>query len=768
MPPVTAPRLRMIIQQCGGAVYCLLSLLSPMDLVIVESPTKAKTISRFLGKDYKVLASFGHVRDLPKSKLGVDVAHGFEPTYTVSVDHKAKVKELKTAAAKADHVLFATDEDREGEAISWHIAQLLGENPEKIKRITFHEITEDAITHALAHPRALDQRLVNAQQARRILDRLVGYELSPFLWRKVARGLSAGRVQSVALRLVVEREREITAFIPQEYWSVDGVFTTFDGKLHALDGKTLDKMAIKTKDEAEKLVAEVADKLFTVTNVETKERKTSPPPPFTTSTLQQEANRRLGFSAKQTMTLAQKLYEGLEIGSEGAVGLITYMRTDSVSLADKFIGDASAFLRDEYGDAYSLETPRRYKTKAKGAQEAHEAIRPTDPKRMPELLVPFLDAQMLKLYRLIWQRALATQMPDAQLLGTSVDLTSGRAMFRATGQRVVCDGYLKLYPDQDKDKYLPELKQGETITAASIEANQHFTEPQARYSDATLVKALEEIGIGRPSTYAPTISTIIEREYVERDDKKRFAPTTVGMEVTDLLVKQFPEVVDYEFTSRMEQSLDKIAEGEMEWRPLLEAFYGPFHMQLQTKEKELEKEQIELAQGETCGTCGSPMAVKRSRFGKFLACTRYPECKGTKPLPGEKAPAAPEPTDEKCSACGAMMVKKIGRFGPFLSCSRYPECKTIKNIEHLMKDAEGKPVICPKCTEGTIIEKRSKKGKIFFSCNRYPACDQAFWNRPTGEPCPTCGYATLTAKGKSKIVCPNDGCKYTRESEEAA
>ncbi|MEK7116525.1 MAG: type I DNA topoisomerase, partial [Patescibacteria group bacterium] len=697
---------------------------------------------------------------------------GFEPSYVIPTAHKTKVKELKTAAAQADHILFATDEDREGEAISWHIAQILGENPDKIKRITFHEITESAIMEALAHPRNLDQRLVNAQQARRILDRLVGYELSPFLWRKVQRGLSAGRVQSVALRLVVEREREITAFIPQEYWTVDGVFATmrdaaiFEGKLHALDGKTLDKMAIKTKDEAEKIVAEIAKKPFTVTHVESKERKASPPPPFTTSTLQQDANRRLGFSAKQTMTLAQKLYEGIELGSEGAVGLITYMRTDSVSLADKFVGDSAAFITMEFGGAYALASPRRYKTKSKGAQEAHEAIRPTDPKRMPENVAPFLDPHMLKLYQLIWQRALATQMPDAKLLGTSADLTCGRALFRATGQRVTFDGYLKLYPDQDKDKYLPELQQNETVTASSIQATQHFTEPAARYSDATLVKALEENGIGRPSTYAPTISTIIDRDYVERDEKKRLAPTTVGIEVTDLLVKEFPNIVDYEFTSRMELSLDKIAEGEMDWRPLLEAFYGPFHMQLQAKEKELDKEQLELAKGVTCETCGSPMAVKRSRYGKFLACTRYPECKGTKTLPGEKARAAPEPTDEKCPTCSAMLVKKIGRYGPFLSCSRYPECKTIKNIEHPVQNAQGEPIVCPKCTTGTLIEKRSKKGKTFYSCNRYPECDQAFWDKPTGEPCPTCGYPTLTAKGKSKIVCPKDGCTYTRDSEE--
>ena len=743
-----------------------------MDLVIVESPTKAKTISRFLGKNYKVLASFGHVRDLPKSKIGVDIANGFEPTYTIPVDHKTKVTELKKAASAADHIWFATDDDREGEAISWHIAEILGENPDKIKRIAFHEITDGAIKAALEHPRALNQNLVNAQQARRILDRLVGYELSPFLWRKVQRGLSAGRVQSVALRLIVEREREITSHNAEEYWTIDGTFKTptdpetFEGKLHALDGKTVDKMAIKTKEEADKLVTEVVGKPFSVTSVESKERKTSPGAPFTTSTLQQEANRRLGFSAKQTMTLAQKLYEGIELGATGPTGLITYMRTDSVSLADNFLKDTHTFLQKEFGDTYTLSEPRKYKTKSKGAQEAHEAIRPTDPSRTPEEIAPHVEPTMMKLYKLIWQRALATQMPDAKIQGTSVDLTCGRTMFRATGQRVTFDGYLKLYPDQDKDKYLPELTEASKVTAETIEGTQHFTEPPARYSDATLVKALEELGIGRPSTYAPTISTIIDRDYVERDDKKRLGPTPVAFEVTDLLVKQFPNIVDYEFTSHMEQSLDKIADGEMEWRPLLEAFYGPFHIQLKANEDALDKEANVLAEGQVCEKCGSPMTVKRGRFGKFLACLNYPECKFTKPLPGEKAPAPPEPTDQICALCGAPMVKKTGRFGPFLSCSRYPECKNIVNIEKFVKNAAGEQIQCPKCKEGFIAERKSKKGKIFFSCNRYPACDQAFWDRPTGEPCPKCGYPTLTMKGKTKLQCPNDGCDYTRDTEE--
>ena len=743
-----------------------------MDLLIVESPTKAKTISRFLGKNVTVLASFGHVRDLPKSKLGVDVEHGFEPSYVIPKDHKDKVKEILKAAKKAKRILLATDEDREGEAISWHLANVLGLDPERAERITFHEITEDAIAHALKHPRGLDLRLINAQQARRIMDRLVGYELSPFLWRKIRRGLSAGRVQSVALRLVVDREREILAFIPQEYWSVEGTFvspddpTTFEAKLHALDGKTVDKMALKNGEDANAIVKELKGKPFAITAVETKDRKTSPPAAFTTSTLQQEGNKRLGFSAKQTMMLAQRLYEGVELGASGATGLITYMRTDSVNLADKFLTEASAFVEKEFGKEYALATPRKYKTKSKGAQEAHEAIRPTDPTRTPDDVAPFVEPNELKLYKLIWQRAVATQMADAKLQGTSADLTAGRAMFRATGQSVVFDGYLKLYPDQDKDKFLPALAEGGKVTAENVEAKQHFTEPPPRFTDASLVKALEENGIGRPSTYAPTISTIIERENVERDDKKRFIPSQTGMDVTDQLVKNFPNIVDNDFTSQMEASLDKIAEGEMEWQPLLQAFYGPFHMVLKEKEEELKKEDEKAAEGAVCEKCGSPMTLKHGRFGKFLACSKYPECKFTKPLPGEAKRAEPEPTDEICTACGAPMVKKIGRFGPFLSCSRYPECKTIKNIEKTVLDANGQPVPCPKCGKGNIAERRSKKGKVFYSCNRYPECDQAFWDRPTGEKCPKCGYPTLVAKGKSKIVCPNPvDCDYEEKRE---
>jgi len=736
-----------------------------MDLVIVESPTKAKTISRFLGKNYRVLASMGHIRDLPKSKLGVDIEHDFEPLYIVPPDHKAKVKEIKDAAEHAKAVYFATDEDREGEAISWHLAEVLGEDPAKLKRITFHEITKSAIDEAMAHPRALDMKLVDAQQARRILDRLVGYELSPFLWRHVRRGLSAGRVQSVAVRLIVERERAILAFKPEEYWSVEGTFAkndgvSFDAKLQSVDGKSLDKMDIKNKERADELFEACKKDNWKVASVEQKKRSKAPPPPFATSSLQQEANNRLGFSAKQTMTLAQKLYEGVELGGEGSIGLITYMRTDSLNLAQKFLDEARDFLQKTYGDNSVLKESRTYKTKSKGAQEAHEAIRPTDPTRTPESVEQYMDKGMHRLYTLIWQRALATQMPDAILNATRVDVAGGKYSFRATGQQVVEEGYLKLYPDQENDKLLPDLAEAEALKLSNVEGVQHFTEPPARYSDATLVKVLEENGIGRPSTYASTISTIIDRGYVERDEKKRLKPLLIAMDVVDILIKRFPNIVDPEFTARMESSLDYVAEGATQWRPLIQAFYGPFHMQLAEQEAELAKAVEAEAEGQVCDKCGKPMAVKRGRFGKFLACTGYPECKNTKPLEGSPAPPPSEPTDQICPTCGAPMVKKTGRFGPFLACSRYPECKTIVNIEVPVLDQNGQKITCPKCKQGYILERKSKKGKIFYSCNRYPDCDQAFWDRPTGEPCPDCAYPTLLRKAKS-IYCPNkENCKY--------
>ncbi|MFZ6014921.1 MAG: type I DNA topoisomerase [Patescibacteria group bacterium] len=740
-----------------------------MNLVIVESPTKAKTITRFLGKDYRVVASMGHIRDLPKSKLGVDVEKDFEPQYIIPRDHKAKVKEITDLAKNAKTIYFATDEDREGEAISWHLANILEQNPEKLQRITFHEITKDAIEEALKNPRPLDMKLVDAQQARRILDRLVGYELSPFLWRHMKRGLSAGRVQSVAVRLIVEREDIINNFKPEEYWSIEGAFTTsksheIETKLQSIDGKSLDKMAIKNKSEADKIVKECQKQTWQIADIEQKQKKKSPPPPFTTSSLQQEANNRLGFSAKQTMTLAQKLYEGQEIGSKGSVGLITYMRTDSVNLASKFIEEASAYIKSAFGDKEILEKPRTYKTKSKGAQEAHEAIRPTDPNNTPENLESYLDKNMLKLYTLIWQRAVATQMQDAILNATRIDIGGGQYIFRATGQQVVSPGYLKLYPDQEKDKLLPQVDKNEKLDLKEVKGTQHFTEPPARYSDATLVKALEENGIGRPSTYASTISTIIDRGYVERDDKKRLAPQPIAFDVNNLLMKRFPDIVDIEFTARMESSLDHIAEGTMNWRPLIQAFYSPFHAGLEKQDAELNQAAEKEAEGEVCEKCGKPMTVKRGRFGKFLACSGYPECKNTKPMEGGEAPPAPEPTDKKCPKCGAPMVKKVGRYGPFLACSKYPECKTIEGIEVPALDQNGNQITCPKCQKGIILERKSKKGKVFYSCNQYPNCDQAFWDKPTGEPCPSCNYPTTVKKGKN-IYCPEESCKFKKSIE---
>lgn len=741
-----------------------------MKLVIVESPTKAKTITRFLGNGYKVIASMGHIRDLPKSKLGVDVDKDFEPQYLIPRDNKAKVKEIKDLGKKSSEIYFATDEDREGEAISWHLAQILEEDPQKLKRITFHEITKDAILNAINNPRPLDMKLVDAQQARRVLDRLVGYKLSPFLWRHMKRGLSAGRVQSVAVRLIVERERIIKDFKPEEYWSIEGGFLNtqeqlIETKLQAIKGKSLDKMDIKDKASADDIINACKKETFTISAIEQKEKSKSPPAPFTTSSLQQEANNKLGFSAKQTMALAQKLYEGLDIGSEGSVGLITYMRTDSLNLAQKFTEEAADFVAKTFGKEMVVEKTRTYKTKSKGAQEAHEAIRPTDPARTPESIADYLDKNMLKLYTLIWQRSVATQMVDAKLNATRIDITGGDYNFRATGQQVVKEGYLKLYPDQEKDKLLPEVKDGESMKIKDISGTQHFTEPPARYSDATLVKALEENGIGRPSTYSPTISTIIERGYVERDEKKRLKPMDIAFDVTDMLVKRFPDIVDTAFTARMESSLDHVAEGNMNWRPLIQAFYGPFNMQLEQQEKELDAVTQQEAEGELCDKCGKPMAVKHGRFGKFLACTGYPECKSTRPMAGAPALPEPEATDQACKACGAPMVKKVGRFGPFLACSKYPECKTIINIEIPVLDQNGNEIMCPTCGKNRILERKSKKGKVFYSCSGYPECKQAFWDRPTGEACPSCGFGTLVKKGKT-IYCPDkDNCKFKKTIE---
>jgi len=745
------------------------------NLVIVESPAKAKTISKILGKNYVVRASMGHVRDLPKSKMGIDVKHDFEATYMVPMEKKKVIKELKGLMKKDTKLWLATDEDREGEAISWHLLQALEINPKKteVKRIVFHEITEGAIKAAIKNPRDLDQDLVDAQQARRVLDRLVGYELSPLLWKKIRYGLSAGRVQSVAVRLIVEREREIRAFKPDEYWSIDAEFLKgkdmFQAALVKFKGKEL---KIGKKEEADKVLKDIKGADYQVTKVEEKDVKRSPAPPFITSTLQQEASRKLGFSVKRTMIIAQQLYEGIEHG-KGVTGLITYMRTDSVNLSEVALKQAKEVITKEFGKEYALDAPRLYKGR-KGAQEAHEAIRPVDLSLMPADVESFLDKDQFKLYEMIWKRTLACQMKEAKIRALGVDITpfqSGKATdytFRATGQTIEFPGFMRAYVEdfdhpeeslQNQEKLLPDLKEKDDLDLKDLVPNQHFTKPPARYTEASLVKKLESEGIGRPSTYAPTITTVMARGYVEKD-AKQLKPTDLAEVVTDMLVKNFPSIVDYKFTAEMEESLDEIAEGKKKWVPVIKAFYDPFHKTIELKNETLKKEDIVNLEttDEKCEKCGKPMIVKLGRFGKFLSCTGYPECKNAKPMKGgqvvEKTPEELELekklTGKKCEKCGKPMEIKHGRFGEFLGCSGYPDCKNIQAIVKLTG------IKCPECKDGQLIERHTRKGgKLFFGCNKYPKCKFATWDKPTGEVCKKCGG--LMVMKKDVEVCHSCG-----------
>lgn len=730
-----------------------------MNLIIVESPTKAKTISKFLGKNYVVRSSYGHVRDLPKSKLGIDVENNFEPTYTPSVKNKKHIDELKELSEKSDKIILATDEDREGEAISWHLAQLLNlgkfgpskkpgqtgkkskkqaQAPKPYERIVFHEITKTAIESALANPRQIDMNLVDAQQARRVLDRLVGYELSPLLWRKIRYGLSAGRVQSVAVRLIAEREEEIKKFQAEEYWSLEALLKTganeeFPSRLVKISDKTLSKLDIKTKEEAEKIKNDLEKSAYKILEIKKKEVEKNPLPPFTTSTLQQAASNLFGYSAKQTMMIAQQLYEGMELGAHGAVGLITYMRTDSLNLSESSLGMAQKYITETFGKEYSVAEPRRFKTKSKGAQEAHEAIRPSDPSRSPESIKEYLDPKQFKLYQLIWQRMLASQMAVAITDSTSIDIeavlgssASSNYTLRANGSVIKFEGFLKVYPSKSDDVILPELKKDEKLDLIKITDEQHFTQPPARYNEASLIKALEEFGIGRPSTYAPTISTIQDRGYVEKIDK-RFHPQEIGLLVNKLLVEHFPEIVDIKFTAKMEEDLDEIADNKKEWIPVIKEFYAPFKKNLKNKEKEINKKDLtEEKTDEKCPKCGSAMIIKLGRFGKFKACTNYPECKTTVAM-GEEKKLKETFADEKCALCGAPMQVKFGRFGSFLGCSAYPECKNIKKIEKTIG------MKCPKCGIGEIVEKKGKFKRIFYGCNQYPKCDYTSSKNPINE-----------------------------------
>lgn len=745
------------------------------NLVIVESPTKAKTLERYLGPDFSVKASYGHIRDLPKNKMGVDTERDFRPEYVVPPEAKKVADSLKAAHKRASDVWLATDFDREGEAIAFHVAEVLGVSPTDAKRVTFTEITEDAVLRAFQHPRTIDLRLVEAQQARRILDRLVGYNISPLLWKKVRAGLSAGRVQSVALRLIVDREREIDAFEPREYWSVEvrlspnGDEESFTARLVQVGEEKL----ASSPDKKGMVLAEAAAREHTTTleraayrvdEVRRKEVKRRPAPPFTTSTLQQEAARKLGFSSRKTMRVAQQLYEGVELPGEGQVGLITYMRTDSTNIAPEALSELAQVVRDQFGDQYALDKPRRYKGKQKGAQEAHEAIRPTRGSRLPDQVAAHLDKGQARLYRLIWQRAVASQMAEAVFDQVSVDIEATaqsaeqggpRYLLRATGQTVKFDGFRRVYfegrddaVDEDAESRLPELTVEQVLRLLEVLPEQHFTQPPPRYSEASLVKEMEKLGIGRPSTYAPTISTLLDREYV-RLEERRFYPEDVGVVVTDLLVEHFPDVVDYSFTARMEEELDEIAEGKMRWMQVLDEFYGPFERLVEKKHDEIERSEVTSEPtGETCPKCGQGEVVKKlGRYGRFLSCTRYPECDYTAPLDGEERPE-PQETDEKCPICESPMLLRSGRFGQFLGCSRFPECKGSKSL------TPPTGITCPQCGEGELAQKRTRRGKTFYGCNRYPECEFAVWQRPVPEPCSECsGLVVATAKGTKCTVC---------------
>jgi DNA topoisomerase-1 len=742
-----------------------------MDLVIVESPTKAKTISKFLGKDYVVESSYGHIRDLPKSKVGIDVKHDFEPTYVIPKKAEPVVENLVRLAKKADRVILATDEDREGEAIAWHLLAALGlekkqgKTAKPYERIAFHEITKSAILEALEHPRKLDLNLVDAQQARRVLDRLVGYGLSPFLWRKIRYGLSAGRVQSVAVRLVVERERLIEAFNKEEYWTIEGMFlspkakTAFPGVLNSINGKAVGKMGITKEADAQKILADLENAKYHVADITIKEVRRNPAAPFTTSTLQQEAARKLGFSAKQTMVIAQKLYEN---------GHITYMRTDSVNLAESALAQAHEVIGAEFGKEYQLPEPRRYTTKSKGAQEAHEAIRPTNLKAMSAHDLGIRDRGTERLYDLIWKRTIASQMKEALLEQTSVDIeaeTPRKEIFRATGQTVKFDGFIRVYTEGKDDEdsgeiegKLPKLEKEMPLALEELKPVQHFTEPPARYSDATLVKALEAEGVGRPSTYAPTLTTIQDRGYVEKRDDKKYHPTEIGILVNDLLVENFPEIVDIKFTSRIEEEFDEIAEGKIKWTEVCKEFYVPFKKNLDEKEASVEK-QIEISDV-PCPHCGKPMIIKFGRMGKFLACPE-PGVKVTLPMPEEAAQIAAleeKTKDERCPICDKPMKVRRGRFGFFLGCVDYPTCKGVSKIW------EKTGFKCPNCREklashdgeqsrttdasalrpdsgqpgkslvGDIVLKKSRgRGKPFYACNRWPDCTFVMNKKPESE-----------------------------------
>jgi DNA topoisomerase-1 len=717
----------------------------PKNLVIVESPAKARTIERYLGDDYRVLASYGHVRDLPdnpgKGKFGVDVDHDFAPEYVVSDDRRKQVDSIAREAKTADMVYLATDLDREGEAIAWHVTEAAHVPPEKTRRVTFSEITERAIRDAFAHPRGIDTNLVDAQQTRRIVDRLVGYTLSPLLSRKIRGGLSAGRVQSVAVRLVVEREREIAAFTPREYWTLEAILATEGGETFAAELIRIDGQPLEVGDgeTADRHAAALRERRPVVRSVGRRPLKRNPAPPFTTSTLQQEASRKLGFSPKRTMSVAQRLYEGVDT-PDGHNGLITYMRTDSTAIAGVAMGEARAVIADRYGGSYTMPKGRVYRTKSKGAQEAHESIRPTSFRRDPDSLAGHLKPEELRLYRLIWQRAIASQMASKEMETTTIDLEAAPYELRASSTRTLFDGFSRVYTEgrddgeeeEGRERELPVLAEGAVTDVTEVNTTQHFTEPPPRFTEATLIRALEEHGIGRPSTYAATISTIMDRGYVRVEDR-RLRPELIGEIVTDLLVEHFGDYVDLAFTARMETELDEIARGERQWVPLLRAFYEPLRDRVELKRRELRRRDFTTEPTNEVCSEGHPMVIRLGRNGRFLACSLFPEHKESRPLPGEEGPTL-QGEGETCPKCGeGTLVGKRGRFGPFMGCSRYPDCDYIRRDGPPPPDPLPFQVVCPKNADGNLVVRRARRtGNVFWGCSNYPSCDYTTNFEPVG------------------------------------
>ena len=725
-------------------------------LVVVESPAKAKTIERILGPDYKVMASMGHLRDLPKRTMGVDIENGFTPEYVNSTDRANVIKDLQKAANQCCDILLATDPDREGEAISWHLSKLLDVNPEDKVRIAFHEITPPAIREAIQDPEPIDLDRVDAQQARRVLDRLVGYKLSPWLWRQVYRGLSAGRVQSVATRLICEREEEIRAFVPVEYWSIEAMYKTekkesFKAKLTQIDGKDAE---LHNGEETDAAVKGIEGKEAEVTAVTKSRKQRKTKPPYTTSTMQQDAVNKLNFSSKKTMMLAQNLYEGVEIPGHGHVGLITYMRTDSTRISDEMIKQVRPYISETYGEDYLPAKPNVF-SKSKEAQDAHEAIRPTSLSFPPSALSGILSRDQLRLYTLIWNRFIASQMAPQIQQSTSATLQCGIYTLKATGVHVLFDGFTIMQPSKKKDSeesdFLPPLQKGDIVKNTKVNGEQHFTAPPPRYTEASLIKTLEEKGIGRPSTYAPILDTIQKRRYVTKENKQ-FVPTEVGFKVTELLKKYFEGIINVDFTANLENWLDKIAEGKATYKKVMTDFYKVFEAELQSANVEAEKDKKENQEVSdvTCEKCGAKMIVKMGRYGKYLACPNYPNCKNIKPYSLAEGPE--EVSDVKCDACGTLMVYRTGPYGRYLKC---PSCGANKAI------VVDTGIVCPKCHEGHMVQRRSHRGRIFYGCSRYPKCDMALWNEPINQFCETCG-AIMTKKtyktGKEVISCSNPDC----------